>query len=107
MKKAEGAPHKSGIMVLEQKPARKQGAPNRCCYRGCAHQTKVTLPINTKVEPLGRSPLILVDIHQEILKPTFIPELLVKPADEVRICNRAPSAAEINALSHSGGTPNP
>ena len=39
-------------MVLEQKPARKQGAPNRCCYRGCAHQTKVTLPINTKVEPL-------------------------------------------------------
>ena len=23
----------SGIMVLEQKPARKQGAPNRCCHR--------------------------------------------------------------------------
>ena len=23
----------SGIMVLEQKPARKEGAPNRCCHR--------------------------------------------------------------------------
>ena len=33
MKKAEGAPLNLGIMVLEQKPARKQGAPNRCCHR--------------------------------------------------------------------------
>ena len=28
-----GCSSESGIMVLEQKPARKQGAPNRCCHR--------------------------------------------------------------------------
>ena len=30
---ARGCSSESGIMVLEQKPARKQGAPNRCCHR--------------------------------------------------------------------------
>ena len=30
---ARGCSCESGIMVLEQKPARKQGAPNRCCHR--------------------------------------------------------------------------
>ena len=30
---ARGCSSESGIMVLEQKPARKQGAPTRCCHR--------------------------------------------------------------------------
>ena len=30
---AGGCSSESGIMVLEQKPARKEGAPNRCCHR--------------------------------------------------------------------------
>ena len=30
---AGGCSFESGIMVLEQKPARKEGAPNRCCHR--------------------------------------------------------------------------
>ena len=33
LEEAGGCPSESGIMVLEQKPARKQGAPNRCCHR--------------------------------------------------------------------------
>ena len=33
LEEASGCPSESGIMVLEQKPARKQGAPNRCCHR--------------------------------------------------------------------------
>ena len=33
LKEASGCSSESGIMVLEQKPARKQGAPNRCCHR--------------------------------------------------------------------------
>ena len=33
LKKPCGCSSESGIMVLEQKPARKQGAPNRCCHR--------------------------------------------------------------------------
>ena len=33
LEEAIGCSSESGIMVLEQKPARKQGAPNRCCHR--------------------------------------------------------------------------
>ena len=33
LEEASGCSSESGIMVLEQKPARKQGAPNRCCHR--------------------------------------------------------------------------
>ena len=33
LEEARGCSSESGIMVLEQKPARKQGAPNRCCHR--------------------------------------------------------------------------
>ena len=33
LEEASGSSSESGIMVLEQKPARKQGAPNRCCHR--------------------------------------------------------------------------
>ena len=33
LEEARGCSCESGIMVLEQKPARKQGAPNRCCHR--------------------------------------------------------------------------
>ena len=33
LEEASGCSSESGIMVLEQKPARKQGAPNRCCDR--------------------------------------------------------------------------
>ena len=32
LEEAIGCSSESGIMVLEQKPARKQGAPNRCCH---------------------------------------------------------------------------
>ena len=33
LEEARGCSSESGIMVLEEKPARKQGAPNRCCHR--------------------------------------------------------------------------
>ena len=33
LEEARGCSSESGIMVLEQKPARKQGAPNGCCHR--------------------------------------------------------------------------
>ena len=33
LEEASGCSSESGIMVLEQKPAREQGAPNRCCHR--------------------------------------------------------------------------
>ena len=33
LEEARGCSCESGIMVLEQKPAGKQGAPNRCCHR--------------------------------------------------------------------------
>ena len=33
LEEAIGCSSESGIMVLEQKPARKQGAPNRCRHR--------------------------------------------------------------------------
>ena len=33
LEEARGCSSESGIMVLEQKPARKQGAPNRCWHR--------------------------------------------------------------------------
>ena len=33
LEEGRGCSSESGIMVLEQKPARKQGAPNRCCHR--------------------------------------------------------------------------
>ena len=33
LEEARGCSSESGIMVLEQEPARKQGAPNRCCHR--------------------------------------------------------------------------
>ena len=33
LKEARGCSSESGIMVLQQKTAWKQGAPNRCCHR--------------------------------------------------------------------------
>ena len=33
LEEARGCSCESGIVVLEQKTARKQGAPNRCCHR--------------------------------------------------------------------------
>ena len=45
---ARGCSCESGIMVLEQKPARKQGAPNRCC-----HRTNPTVSASSLTTPPG------------------------------------------------------